>query len=61
MDSKSSKETIKTKEKMKIKKKFKDKIFIEWIDACEVAGWKSFNDAIKIPEEVYCKTNGFIV
>lgn len=44
---------------MKVKKKFGDQIYIEWIDAIERTGWKSVEDAIEVVDEVYCKTNAF--
>ena len=44
---------------MKIKKKFGDKIYIEWVDAMERIGWKSVEDAIEVVDEVYCRTNAF--
>lgn len=43
------------------KRTFGDKITIVWIDACEVTGWKSFSDAIKIPNEVFCHTVGYFL
>lgn len=46
---------------MKLKKKFGDIIYLEWIDACEISGWKSFEDAIKIPNEVHVRTRGFFL
>ena len=46
---------------MKIKKKFGDKVDLTWLDACEVSGWKSLDDALKIPDEVYCKTRGYFL
>jgi len=46
---------------MKINKKFGDRIEIEWLDACGIEGWKSVNDAMKIPDEVYCFTRGWYV
>ncbi len=44
---------------MKIKKKFGDPIYIEWIDAIERTGWKPVDEAIEVIDEVYCKTNAF--
>ncbi len=46
---------------MKIKKSFGDKIYIEWIDALEEAGWKSFKDVCNIPDEVYCYTSAWYI
>lgn len=44
---------------MKSKKKFGDRIYIEWIDAIERFGWKSVENATEVIDEVYCKTNAF--
>jgi len=44
-----------------IKRKFGDRITIAWIDACEITGWKSFSDAIKVPDEVFCYTTGYFL
>ena len=44
-----------------IKRKFGDITTITWIDACEVSRWKSFSDAIKIPDEVFCHTTGYFL
>jgi len=46
---------------MKIKKNFGDRIYIEWIDAIERNGWKTVEDAIKLIDEIYCKTNAFYI
>jgi len=46
---------------MKIKKKFGDGIDLVWRDACEVSGWKNLEDALKIPQEVYCKTRAYFL
>lgn len=46
---------------MKIKKSFGDKIYIEWVDAYAVSGWRPAESALQIPEEVYCYTNAFYV
>lgn len=46
---------------MKIKKKFGDKICIEWIDAYTEDGWRSVNEASKISDETYCYTNAFFL
>lgn len=46
---------------MKINKKFGDKIYIEWVDAMEEAGWKSFKDACVVPDEVYCYTSAWYI
>lgn len=42
---------------MKIKKRFGDKIAIEWIDAYSTDGWTNFKDAIKEPPNAFCRTN----
>lgn len=36
-------------------------VYIEWTDACERPGWKSVQDAIKVYDEVKCKTVGFFL
>lgn len=46
---------------MKINKKFGDKIYIEWLDALEEAGWKSFKEVCDIPDEVYCYTFAWFI
>jgi len=46
---------------MKINKKFGDKIYIEWVDAYEDTGWKSFKDACSVPDEVYCYTSAWYI
>lgn len=43
---------------MKINKKFGDAITVEWVDACERSGWLSYEDAIKVPDEIYVTTRG---
>ncbi len=43
------------------KYEFGDRITIVWIDACEMSGWKSFSDAIKIPDEVFCTTTAYFL
>ena len=40
-------------------KKFGSIVYIEWIDACDRSDWRSMEDAIKVPDEVYVKTVGF--
>lgn len=46
---------------MRIKKKFGDKITVEWVDAYSTAGWESYKDACQISDEVYCFTNAYFV
>lgn len=46
---------------MKIDKKFGDRVFVKWMDACERTGWISVEDAYKVPEEVICFTNAFFI
>jgi len=46
---------------MKINKKFGDSIDIFWVDACEVGGWLSKDEWMKVPEEVVCHTRGYFV
>ena len=46
---------------MKIKKKFGDKIYLEWVDAYTEDGWKSVEDALKLSDGVYCFTNAFFL
>jgi len=46
---------------VKVKKKFGDKIYIEWVDALEKPGWRSFADACKYDGEPFCKTNSFFL
>ena len=46
---------------MKINKKFGDKIYIEWLDALEEAGWKFFKEVCAIPDEVYCYTSAWLI
>ena len=41
------------------KKKFGDRIYLEWVDACERIGWKSLSDAVNVDDEVFCRTNAF--
>ena len=43
------------------KKKFGDRVTITWTDACTMDGWKSVSEAIKIPDEVFCKTLGYFL
>lgn len=43
------------------KKKFGDRITVTWTDALTVDGWKSVSEAIKIPNEVFCKTTGYFL
>ena len=46
---------------MRINKKFGQPIEIIWKDACEVQGWKSFDEALQIPSEAICKTRAFFL
>ena len=46
---------------MKIKKKFGERIFIEWLDAFTNSDWKSVDESLKIDNECYCYTNAFYV
>lgn len=46
---------------MKIKKKFGDKIFIEWLDAYTTDGWTSFEKAMELSGNCLCKTNALFV
>ena len=43
------------------KRKFGDCVTIHWMDACEMTGWRSFSDAIKIPDEIFCCTTGYFL
>ena len=44
-----------------IKKKFGDKIIVEWNDAYAEDEWIPFDKAIKISDKGYCKTIGFYI
>lgn len=47
---------------MRIKKKFGDKITVEWMDAYTEDGWKSFEELSKIDEIAsFCNTNGWFI
>ncbi len=46
---------------MKVDKKFGDRISIDWVDACEMPGWKSLSEAIKVPDEIFCRTSGYFL
>ena len=46
---------------MKVNKSFGDKIYIEWLDALEEAGWKSFKEVCAIPDEVLCYTSAWFI
>lgn len=46
---------------MKIKKRWGEKIYIEWVDACTEDDWKSVDEALKISDEVFCYTNAFFL
>lgn len=43
------------------KRKFGDRITITWQDACEMSGWRTVSDAIKIPDEIFCRTIGYFI
>ena len=45
----------------KIQKEWGDKVYIEWIDAIEKTGWQSVENAIKMDDEVFCRTNAFFL
>ena len=46
----------------KIRKKWGDRIYLEWRDANNDAGWKTYDEAMKIDKEDYlCKTNAFFI
>ena len=45
--------------KMQIKKKYGDKIFIEWRDSCTIEGWINKDRMREIPDEVICYTNAW--
>ena len=44
---------------VKIEKKYGDRIEVCWTDACERSGWRSVEDALKVPDEVFVRTIGF--
>ena len=47
---------------MRINKKFGDKIELTWIDACHIIDvWKSIDEAINIPNEVFVFTRCWYV
>ena len=46
---------------MKIRKKFGDKIFVEWIDAHTEDKWGSVDDSLKLSDSRFCYTNAFYV
>ena len=46
---------------MKIKKKFGDRIFIEWLDAYTTDGWVNFEKAMELSGNCLCKTNALYV
>lgn len=46
---------------MKIDKKYGDRIYVAWIDAESEAGWKSYEDMMKITTSVFCFTAGWYV
>lgn len=45
----------------KINKHWGDRIQVNWIDACEKPGWLSLEEALTVPEEILCFTNGFFL
>jgi len=44
-----------------MKKKYGDKIYIEWFDACTADGWENYNEAMKIPSNAFCRTNALYI
>ena len=42
---------------MKIKKKYGDKIYIEWIDAYSTDGWTTSEKAMEESNNAFCRTN----
>ena len=46
---------------MRIKKKWGDRIYIEWVDAYSEDGWKFYKDMMEITDTVFCYTNGWYV
>jgi len=46
---------------MKLKKKFGDKIYIEWVDALELPGWRSLANVHRFNNESFCRTNAFFL
>ena len=50
-----------TTKNMKIKKRYGDKIQIDWVDAYTEDGWKTVDEALKISDVIYCYTNAFFL
>lgn len=46
---------------MKINKKYGDRIYVEWIDAESEAGWKSYEEMMKIGASVFCFSIGWYI
>ena len=46
---------------MKIKKKYGNKIYVEWVDAYTDDDWKSYKDMMKVSDTVFCYTSGWYV
>jgi len=46
---------------VKINKKYGDQVYVEWIDAESEAGWKSYEEMMKIGTSVFCFTTGWYV
>lgn len=46
---------------MKISKKYGDRIYVEWIDAYDDSGWKTYKDMLEIGDTVLCYTVGWYV
>lgn len=44
---------------IRINKKYGDLIKVSWIDACERSGWRTVEEALKIPDEIYVQTVGY--
>ncbi len=45
----------------RIKKKWGQRIYLEWIDACMRVGWKTLEDAMDAGDDTYCQTNAFYI
>ena len=44
-----------------IKKKYGDRIYVEWVDAYDDAGWKNYKDMMEIDSFVLCYSVGWYV
>ena len=42
-------------------KKFGDSIDVEWDDCWANSEWRCYDSAMKVPDEVFCKTRAFFV